>query len=163
MHLYRVLEKQNSILNQEKRGWNFFDYDEDVKYLHFFILPEHAEIYQKVMYKNTDSYVMQVDIPYHVISPHFGLGKYMWYFPDEASYFLEVRIPLSEFKTEYIKVVRNNVSLKWKNPHIYKRYLNNMVYDNQKVIYEHYFPFEDLRNEKIEVLDYPKGSYKRFK
>lgn len=48
MKLYRVIQAENNIKNNDCNGVNTFKYSKNEEYIHFFLLPEHAEIYQKL-------------------------------------------------------------------------------------------------------------------
>ena len=51
MKLYRVIQSDDDIKNEDFSGVNTFEYTENEEYLHFFVLPEHAEIYKQLKYK----------------------------------------------------------------------------------------------------------------
>lgn len=175
MKLYRVIEEGiTDFLNTDSiKGVNTFHYDNDDQYIHFFVLPENAEIYQKLKYENINkkSIVLQCDLPLSLIKDNLGAGMYQWYFLGKRHPFLEVKIKKEDFKDDYIIDSSDKVKDEWKNKEIYNRYLihgiNNLepitiksfipfnVEINPKFNFLHYFPKEDLEKEKIIVDDYP--------
>lgn len=172
MKLYRVVHDEKKLLNEKFLGHNSFEYEKGVDYIHFFLLPENAISFQRVMYYNQglDSRVLQCDIPYEIIKDNFGVGLYGWYLEDKRTPFLECRIKAKDFKKKYIKKVEYEVDPAWENKDIYYRFLKSCV-DNTdpierlngiKIIlnkdfkYEDYFPKEDLEKEGIDTSNYPK-------
>lgn len=168
MIVYRVVLTDQVIINN--KGINSFNYDKN-EYLHFFILPENAEIFQTRNYKNNNinSIIFKCDIPYNLLE--FGIGLYGWYYHIKMVPFLEVRIKQENFKPTFIKDISNFVKFEWKNTEIFKRYLINCIYNqnaftyldknnykiklNNKFNFLHYFNKNDLEKEKIFVKDYP--------
>lgn len=132
MKLYRVVQSDNNITNSDFNGVNTFDYAENEEYLHFFVLPEHAEIYKLLKYtnKNKSSLIYQVDIPYEVIKDCFGAGMYTYYHPRIRNAFLEVRIKKQDFDKKFIVDKSENIKPEWKNDEIYQRYLYHCVWDD---------------------------------
>lgn len=139
MFLYRVIEKEKyingNIVNTVWEGANTFKYVSNQEYIHFFLLPESAQIYQLLKYKNRniESVVIKCDVPYAVIENNFGVGMYRWYDPKIRSPFLEVRLNTEEFDKSMIIEVSDNVEEGWKNKTIYSRYLNKII--NRKNIH----------------------------
>lgn len=133
MFLYRVIEKEKYIngkfINKVWDGVNTFNYDNNEEYLHFFLLPESAEIYQRLKYTNNDieSVVIKCDIPYSMIKNNFGVGMYRWYYPRTRSSFLEVRLNKKDFDNSMVIEVSDNVEECWKNKAIYSRYINKII------------------------------------
>ena len=185
MKLYRVIQSDNNIKNEDFKGVNTFNYAENEEYLHFFILPEHAEIYKQLKYTNNSrqSWIYQVDIPYEVIKDCFGAGMYTYYHPKIKNAYLEVRIRKQDFDKKYIVDKAESVKPEWKNDEIFERYLYNCVWGigetkeykyvekcrpviilsheslqvkiNKDFNFLHYFPKQDLIKENINVADYP--------
>lgn len=171
MILYIVIQNSNSIINDNFYGLNSFDYDKE-NYIHFFLLPENAEIYQILRYKNNDipSEIIKCDIPYFKIKNNFGIGMYKYYHPKYKSPFLKCIIPLEQFDKSMILEKEKKVPASWKNSEIYKRYLIECVYLHRCLLHNdsenkirlnrefnflHYFPRSVLKKEKIECTDYP--------
>ena len=163
MILYRVIPKEKQ---ETEKGINSFTYD-DKEYIHFYILPEHAEIIQihKYYIKDKKSYILKCNIPYQLLE--FGIGLYSWNGYKNIP-FLEARIKKNDFLETYILGIYNKVNEKWKNHKIYERYLVYCVYSNffkfiknDKVIFNsnfnflHYFNIDDLNFENIYVSNYP--------
>lgn len=185
MKLYRVVQSDNKIKNDDFHGINTFEYAENEEYLHFFVLPEHAEIYKQLKFTNNSipSLIYQVDIPYEIIKDCFGAGMYTYYQPRIKHAFLEVRIKKQDFDKKYILSKSENIKPEWTNDEIYERYLYHCVWDfniteayknvekcpvvnilsceslkvkiNKDFNFLHYFPKNDLAKENINVADYP--------
>lgn len=171
MKLYRVVKDQKNFMNEEVIGANSFIYDEGETYYHFFILPENAITYQKVLYDNQglSSLIYQCDIPYEVIKNNFGIGMYHWYYEDKRTPFLECRLNEKEFKKKYIIDKCEYVKDEWENKEIYYRFMKNCVDEskplksfdgvhatiNEDFNFLDYFPKEDLIKENIDTTNYP--------
>ena len=179
MYIYRVIEKERfldgKITNKVWYGVNTFEYDQTEEYLHFFILPEHAEIFQTLKYKNNhvDSYVLQCEVPYSLIKDKFGIGMYKWYNARVKTPFLEVRIKKSDFTKQMVVGISPEVQDTWTNDAIYSRYLNRIVNDsnpnkefpvilklnknglienakiNPEFNFLNYFPLEQIKEENL--------------
>ena len=180
MYLYRVVEKdkyvQGKVINGYFEGVNTFAYNNIQDYLHFFVLPESAEIYQQLKYKNAnkESVVLKCDIPYSFLKDNFGVGMYSWYKLKAKSPFLEVRLNKFDFENSMVIEVADKVKEEWKNEAIYNRYLNKVIYgssvnrDNPISItfdsnfsihkvelkptfnFLNYFPLDQLKKENLE-------------
>ena len=165
MILYRV---ESNNLNTEF-GINTFNYQNEEKYIHFYILPEHADILQihKYYINNIDSYILKCNIPYKLLE--FGIGLY-----NVNNYkkipFLEARVKLKDFKKEYLIEKQNMVLATWYDSNIFERYLINCVYNkcfyfidkkndiiklNNNFNFLYYFKKDDLERENIKVDNYP--------
>lgn len=153
MNLYRVVQSGNNITNNDFKGVNTFNYAENEEYLHFFILPEHAEIYKQLKYTNNSipSLIYKVDIPYEVIKDCFGAGMYTYYQPKVKNAFLEVRIKKQDFDKKYIVDQSENIKTEWKNNEIFQRYLYNCV-RNDFIITEDYKYVEKC--QPVNILSY---------
>ena len=169
MILYRVISNNNS--NKTEFGINSFNYNSD-DYIHFFILPENAEIFQigKYTIKNQKSLILKCDISYNLLE--FGVGLYSWYYHFKFVPFLEVRIKKKDFSTSFIMETSTYIKNEWKNTSIFKRYLINCIYNqnvftyvnfkknsiilNQNFNFLYYFNEFDLIKEQINIHDYPK-------
>lgn len=172
MKVYRVIKDEESLLNEDTIGENSFNYEEGTEYLHFFILPENANTYQRVKYYNQglSSTVYQCDIPYEILKDNFGVGMYLWYYEDHRTAFLECRIKKQDFKEEFIVDKAYGVPSEWENKHIYYRFLKNCVDFNnalknnigekielnENFNFLDYFPKGDLEKEDIDTSNYPK-------
>ena len=146
MILYRVIPKNNpTISNKKTKGINTFKYDEKIDYLHFFILPQNAYIYQLLQYgqNNIESIILKCDIPLNKLT--FGVGLYFWYYRFKRVPFLEARINTNDFQKEYIKEISSYVRHEWNNFEIFKKYLINCIY-NQKA-----FTYIDKENYIIKL------------
>ena len=183
MYLYRVIDHDRFLNGQidneksENKIVSTFEYD-DEEYIHFFILPEDATMYQKDVFsgKNKASFVTRWDIPYSVIKDSFGIGLYTYY----SSYLdpvLEVRVKRNELKRDMLKECSKEIHEGWKNKTIHDRYLRclglelsrtyienplYLDYDgdwyeqfevnprlNPKFNFLNYFPVEDLKEEGL--------------
>lgn len=152
MFLYRVIEKERyikgKIANNVWEGMNTFNYYNNEEYLHFFLLPELADIYQLLKYRNNnkDSVVIKCDIPYFLIKDNFGVGMYRWYDPKVRSPFLEVRLNKNVFDNNMIIEVSDKVEDSWKNKAIYSRYLNKLINSRNEL---HDMPVKILLEDEI--------------
>ena len=185
MKLYRVVQSDNKIANDDViNGVNTFDYVENEDYIHFFVLPEHAEIFKKLKFTNSnmESLIYQVDIPYEIIQDCFGAGMYVFCQPRVRHAFLEVRIKKQDFDKKYIVEKSENIKSEWKNDEVYERWFYHCVGGrftkdykyvercqpvkilsfvdlkvelNKNFNFLHYFPKDDLAKENISVADYP--------
>lgn len=133
MYLYRVIDKKRYLNGNYdnisgKIGVNTFDYKDGEEYIHFFILPEAAEIYQGLRFVNinSDSVITRWDIPYVLLKDSFGVGIYRWYSPFCKHPFLEVRLNKNVLKREMVVDVSDVVLDEWRDEIIYNRYLNSV-------------------------------------
>jgi len=180
MILYRVVQEdweERKGINDNFDGWNTFDYSDNQKYMHFFILPECAKIYQKLKYENLNkkSLILKCNIPFSLIKNNFGCGMYRWFKPHIRTPFLEARIKYEEFNESMILDVTESAINDWENKEIYERFLFTTVYHtdcspieikldeknnktislNPKFNFLHFFPKEQLIAENITCEDYP--------
>lgn len=134
MNIYRIVDKENylnGIITNEKvvdHNINTFEYDGE-EYIHFFVLPEHADIYQKSIYDRIGIYslVLQCDVPYSLLKDNCGVGMYNYYNYESLIPFLEVRLNVNDFDNKFVIGVAHEVPDFWKNKTVYNRYLNNVV------------------------------------
>lgn len=132
MLVYRVIEKdkyeEGKITNSTWSGYNTFNYDNGEEYIHFFLLPESASIFQKLRYMNCkiDSIATKWDIPYKLLKDNFGAGMYRYYDSKILHPFLEVRVKKSDLKKEMM-VDSNETFDEWFNEEIHNRYLESVV------------------------------------
>ena len=133
MFLYRVISKDNTgIENKPWIGINTFKYDDHKKYLHFYFFPEHAEFLQKNKYKN-EGIILRCNIPVELLE--FGIGLYNWHHNFRKEPFLEARIECDKFKEEFIIDKKDKIDNSWKKPLLYRRYVNNCLYDHIPYFY----------------------------
>ena len=134
MEIYRVVDKKNYLNGRISNGninksvVNTFEYD-DEEYLHFFVLPEHAEIYQKRVYdsRGLDSLILKCDVPFSMLKDNFGAGMYKYYKKISVTPFLEVRLKAKDFDNKQVIGVAHEVPFFWKDEKIYNKYLNDVV------------------------------------
>lgn len=172
MILYRVILNANNISNPKINGLNSFNYQDNIEYLHFYILPENAEIIQlDKYYQGISTYILKCDIPYEIIKDNFGVGLYTWYYRFKKVPFLEVRIKKEDFIPNFIIDKSGYINALWKNHFIFERYLINCIY-NQTVFtyidkshstlklrkdfnFLHYFSRDDLKKAGLSTESYP--------
>jgi len=172
MILYRIIPKSNlDICNNKIKGLNSFIYNQNMEYIHFFILPENAHVYwMEYQFKKIDTIILKCDIPLNLIE--FGVGLYIWYYHFKYVPFLEARINKDDFQEYFIKEKASYVKYEWKNQEIFKRYLINCIYNqkaftyvdkknyiiklNENFNFLHYFNKFDLQKEHIFLNNYPK-------
>jgi len=173
MILYRIIENKNFGISNPKKSkfyLNTFDYDENVDYLHFFILPENVDALQSGKFLfNKESIILRCDISIELLE--FGIGLYTWYYRNKFVPFLEVRIKKSDFQNSFIKETSSYIKDEWKNIEIFKRYLVNCIYNQNAFTYTNtkktkltinpdfnffdYFNKSDLENEHLNTANYP--------
>ena len=180
MILYRVVQedwKERKGINDDFDGWNTFDYSDNQKYIHFFLLPECAKIYQQLKYQNQNkkSLILKCNVPFCLIKDNFGCGMYRWFDPHIRTPFLEARIKYEDFDENMILEIKESLPDDWENKEIYERFLAVTVYHcgcspveikldehnnkkislNSKFNFLHFFPKEQLIAENITCEDYP--------
>jgi len=155
MLVYRVIEKDKyesgSLTNSNWSGVNTFNYDKE-EYLHFFLLPESASIFQKLRYTNCkiDSIATKWDIPYELIKDNFGAGMYKYYDSIALSPFLEVKVKKNNLKKEML-VECSETFDEWFDEEIYSRYMESVVEAGKN--------FYRIKNfQEVVLVDYNKGS-----
>lgn len=181
MILFRVIPKNNeNILNEEWSGVNTFNYEQDKEYIHFFILPENAEVFQLLKYKNNqiESIILKCDIPFYLLKDNFGAGMYRYYYPHKRTPFLEAKIQRQLFDKNFIVDTSEKIKDEWKNTEIFNRFMFHCVSShtdktippilfNTNVLEEskpnlnpnfnflHYFTKQQLIKENIQIEKYP--------
>ena len=132
MYIYRVVDEykymSSNYLNDGEHGVNSFEYEEGEEYVHFFVLPESAEIYQQDIEKNVgiNTLILKCEVPYDLLKDNFGIGMYEWYGTVKDPV-LEVRLKKSDFNNDMIVGISHQMQPHWKNKKIYARYLENVV------------------------------------
>ena len=159
MYLYRVIDQERFLNGQidneknENKIVSTFEYDGE-EYIHFFILPEDAEMYQKHVYadKKKQSFITKWDIPYSVIKDNFGIGLYTYY----SSYLdpvLEVCLNRNELKRDMLKECSKEMYEGWKNKTIRDRYMKCLGLELSKTYIENplYLDYDEDWYEQFEV------------
>ena len=158
MYLYRVIEKErflNGKIDNEKSETgivNTFEYD-DEEYIHFFVMPEDAELYQEYVFsdKKKDSFITRWNIPYSLIKDNFGVGLYMYY-SNYNDPLLEVRINKKDLKRSMLEECSKVMHDDWNNQAIHNRYLKCLGLELSKVHMEHplYINFDEDWFDQLE-------------
>ena len=160
MYLYRVIEKESFLegkLTNKKRDEeriNTFNYNGE-EYVHFFVLPECAEIYQKLAYTNNglESFITKWNIPYSLIKEGFGVGLYRYYSPKHRDPFLEVYISKNKLKRSMLEECSKEMYDGWKNNAIYNRYLEclGLELSSKKMEHPLYFDCNESFIDQLEL------------
>ena len=112
-------------------GSNTFEYDESLKYIHFFLFAETAWWYWSNLYGGWGD-IIQCDIPNETLTQFRGFGYYNFSssfsnpHPGYAVPIPEFSIPLDEFKLESICDVQESIKQDWLRQKEYCEYLKSI-------------------------------------
>lgn len=155
MFLYRVVSKDTFLsrgTNDSFTGINTFKYEDGEEYMHFFIIPELANVYQLLKYdnENEESIVLKCDLPYSLIKDNFGAGIYKYFNLRKRDPFIEVRIKKADFDKSMIVEMSDKVKEEWKNKAIYSRYMSRIIKGNDECVVEYNDDFSTYGAEKYD-------------
>lgn len=119
MKLYRYLTEQelkHIIANEtdmigsvysDKENYkrvNSHNYKKDVKYLHFYFAKKEISRINRLGFKGSSvCYVCEFEIPFYVIFPYIGIGKYDGYsYDNPLDKVYEVALPAKKMKQKYL-------------------------------------------------------------
>lgn len=133
MYIYRVMNQQRffegKITNSAplKKNVNTFEYDGD-EYVHFFILPEQAEMYKNMYYdcRGLKSIILKCDVPVSLLKSNFGIGMYRCEEDTMMVPFLEVRLNKKEFHRDMIEGISSEVIYRWLDEDVYYQYTKDI-------------------------------------
>lgn len=168
---------------------NTYEYNDGEEYVHFFILPEQADLYKKMFYDEHlfKSVVLQCDIPEGLIKDGLGVGMYRLKEDTMMEPFLEVRLKAEDFDMSMVTSISEKMVRDWYNKEIYNKYQKaiekiewdkspilvdvskNVRYQtevqpklNPKFNFFDYFPREDMRKSRKYEYVYEETKVKRI-
>lgn len=100
------VHKIGSVYNDKKyKDVNSHKYKNDVKYLHFYFSEKEISRVKSLGFQgNNICYVCEFEIPFYVIFPYIGVGKYSGHgYKSYLDTVYEVALPAQKMKAKYLK------------------------------------------------------------